>query len=79
MASRVGRVGVIAAAMAAIFASVVLILLRVLPGPRKDTDYLVIGTLATFAALVTLYLMLSRESVMKDLFHRRRKDYKTDQ
>lgn len=28
------------------------------PGPRRDTDYLVIGTLATFASLMTIFVVV---------------------
>jgi hypothetical protein len=49
------RVGVLAGAGIAIFAVITIILLRMIPEPRKDTDYLVIGTLATFGALGLLF------------------------
>lgn len=40
------------------FAAIAAILLRLMPLPRKDTDYLVVGTLATFGALAVLFLTL---------------------
>jgi hypothetical protein len=40
------------------FAAILLILLKLFPKPMKQTDYLVVGTLATFAALGTLFGIL---------------------
>jgi hypothetical protein len=44
--------------MLLVFAAVVGLLLRIIPGPHKDTDYLVIGSVATFASLATLFVTL---------------------
>ena len=44
--------------MVAIFAVTVLVLLNVLPGPHKPTDYLVIGAVATLLCLLLLFLAL---------------------
>ena len=45
------------------FAAVVAVLLAVTPRPRAKVDYLVIGTLATFASLSTVFalVMLTRK------------------
>ena len=43
---------------AVMFLLTVAILLRVLPGPHKPTDYLVIGTLATFVCLLVVFLIV---------------------
>jgi multisubunit Na+/H+ antiporter MnhF subunit len=43
---------------AIVFIITVVILLRVLPGPHKSTDYLVIGTLATFVCLLVVFLIV---------------------
>ncbi len=62
------------AGMVIVFVAAVAILLRVIPGPRKETDYLVIGTLATFAALLLLFVVLVT-TVFKDpsaLFRRKK-------
>jgi hypothetical protein len=40
------------------FATILAILLKIFPKPMKQTDYLVVGTLATFVALGTLFGIL---------------------
>ncbi|MEZ5402373.1 MAG: hypothetical protein R2729_22050 [Bryobacteraceae bacterium] len=54
-ASRIALLGV---AMAVSFGIIAAVLLRLMPLPHKDTDYLVVGALATFGALGVLFLML---------------------
>lgn len=44
--------------MAIIFAATVAILLVVMPGPHKSTDYLVIGCVATLLCLLLLFVVL---------------------
>jgi hypothetical protein len=63
MNSRTGRIVLLGVAMVVVFGSVVAGLLRIIPVPRRETDYLVIGTLATFASLAVLCiaLLLSRQ------------------
>ncbi len=58
MELRAGRLALLGLAMAISFGVIAGVLLRVMPMPHKDTDYLVIGTLATFGALAVLFLML---------------------
>lgn len=73
---RFGRIAVLVLAMIIVFGAVVTILLQIIPAPRKDTDYLVIGTLATFASLATLFAVLIT-TVFKEpnaLFFKRKKD-----
>jgi len=60
--------------MVLVFVTVVGVLVRVIPGPHKETDYLVIGTLATFASLALLFAVLI-STVFKDpsaLFKRKK-------
>lgn len=71
-----GRIATLAAAMVIVFGSVAAVLMKLIPAPRKETDYLVIGTLATFASLATLFGVMVT-TVFKDsnaLFSRRKKD-----
>jgi hypothetical protein len=74
MISRTGRTLLLAGGMALVFAVVVVLLLRIIPGPHRQTDYLVIGTLATFASLATLFVVLAG-SFLKDpsVFFKRKK------
>jgi Na+/melibiose symporter-like transporter len=44
--------------MLLVFAVTVGILLNVLPGPHKSTDYLVIGAVATLLCLLLLFVVL---------------------
>jgi hypothetical protein len=48
----------LAAGMVMIFAATVAILLVVMPGPHKPTDYLVIGCVATLLCLLLLFIVL---------------------
>jgi hypothetical protein len=52
----------LAAATALIFGATVAVLLFVIPGPRKPTDYLVIGAVATFACLLLLFFLLVKSA-----------------
>ena len=48
----------LALGMVLIFAVTVTILLVVMPGPHKPTDYLVIGCVATLLCLLLLFVVL---------------------
>ena len=61
------------AVTAVTFAAVAALLLRVLPAPHREIDYLVTGAVATFAAMVALFVMLARTFARgSDLFYKRR-------
>ena len=59
--------------LAVLFAGTIFILARVIPGPHGKTDYLVIGTLATFFCLAILVIVNFKARRNTDLFYRRRK------
>jgi len=60
--------------VASVFAVVALILVEVMPGPLRESDYLVIGTVATLVSLLALFLMLVSTSMKSsDVFFKRRK------
>jgi Na+/melibiose symporter-like transporter len=56
--------------MVTIFAVTVAILLAVMPGPHKSTDYLVIGCVATLLCLLLLFVVLINSA--------KRSDHKTE-
>ena len=74
MLVRLGKVLLLLIGVALVFAAVAAGLFQVMPGPFRKMDYLVIGTLATFASLLVLFLVLIRTWVKApDLFFKRRK------
>jgi len=64
------------AAVLVVFGTVVAIGLRLLPEPHSETDYLVIGSVATFIALGVLFVVLITSYVKSPevFFKRREKD-----
>lgn len=56
------------------FVITVVILLQVLPGPHKSTDYLVIGTVATLVCLLVVFLIVtSTNASSRNKFFKQRK------
>ena len=71
MGSKIALIG----GLSVLFVMTVLVMLRVLPGPHKSTDYLVIGTFATFFCLGVLFLVsVVTGGDTKDVFFKKRKD-----
>lgn len=60
----------LALGMLMIFAVTVTILLAVMPGPHKSTDYLVIGCVATLLCLLLLFVVVINSP--------KRSDHKTE-
>ena len=60
--------------MRLLFAATVLVLLQVIPPPRRDTDYLVIGGVATLISMIGVFIVLIT-TVMRssDTFYKKRK------
>ena len=63
----------LAGAALCIFVVVALVLLAVMPAPLKESDYLVIGSVATLGALLVVFLVTVSTSKSRDVFFRRRK------
>ena len=57
--------------MVTIFAATVAILLVVMPGPHKSTDYLVVGCVATLLCLLLLFVVLINTAKRPDKTARR--------
>lgn len=64
---------VLAIAAVTVFVVVAALLVRFLPQPRKDSDFLVIGAVATLAALGVVFGALLQRGGMQDTFFKRRK------
>ena len=64
---------VLAIAAVAVFVVVAALLVRFLPQPRKDSDFLVIGAVSTLAALGVVFGALLQRGGMQDTFFKRRK------
>lgn len=57
-----------------VFIVVAAIMIKLMPSPLKDSDYLLIGSVATLLGLLTLFLALISTSLKsQDVFFKRRK------
>jgi len=61
---RIPRPAALIASACIVFAILAVALMQALPAPRSKADYLIVGTLATLAALITIFagLLLGRRS-----------------
>jgi hypothetical protein len=56
------------------FAAVAVIMLKVMPAPLKDSDYLIIGSVATMVSLLMLFMLVVATSGNRsNVFFKRRK------
>jgi hypothetical protein len=61
-------------ALVFIFAAVAGIMLKVMPAPLKDSDYLIIGSVATMLSLLLLFvLLIATSGKTSGVFFKRRK------
>jgi ABC-type Fe3+-siderophore transport system permease subunit len=56
-----------------IFAVVAAAMARLMPHPLRDSDYMLIGSVATLVALLVLFLVLVATSKPSDIFFKKRK------
>ncbi len=69
-----GRRLSLALAMVLVFAAVAGIMLKLMPAPLKDSDYLIIGSLATLVSLLILFvLVVTTSGQASSVFFKRRK------
>lgn len=62
------------AAAVCVFVVVAAVMLKVMPGPLKESDYMVIGSVATLVALGVLFLVLvSTTMKSSDVFFKKRR------
>ena len=65
---------VLAIGILAIFGVTVAVLMQLMPGPHKETDYLVIGGVATLVSLLAVFVvMASTVYRSSDTFFKKRK------
>jgi len=59
---------------ACVFGVVAAIMIKLMPGPLKDSDYLVIGSVATVVSLLVLFVVIVLTKYRtSDLFFKKRK------
>jgi len=64
----------LALAVVLVFAAVAEIMLKVMPAPLKDSDYLIIGSVSTMVSLLSLFVLLIVTSgKASSVFFKRRK------
>jgi hypothetical protein len=69
-----GRTLPLALATVLVFAAVAVIMLKVMPAPLKDSDYLIIGSVATLVSLLILFVVVVTTSgKASSVFFKRRK------
>jgi uncharacterized BrkB/YihY/UPF0761 family membrane protein len=68
------RVLILTVALLMVFGASVAILLRILPSPHTETDYLIAGGIATFVIMLALFIVLITTWVKApNVFYRKRK------
>ena len=68
------RIVILVLGVICVFAVVAAIMIRLMPGPMKDSDYLVVGSVATLVALLALFFgLVSTSMKVSDVFFKRRK------
>lgn len=73
MGTAAGRALMLAASAVIVFGVTVAIGLKILPGPHTETDYLVVGSVATLLSLIVLFAVLLTTWLRSpDVFFRRR-------
>ncbi len=59
---------------ACVFAVVAAVMIKIMPAPLKDSDYLIIGSVATVVSLLVLFVVIvSTKLKASDIFFTRRK------
>ena len=66
------RLMALPAVFVCVFGASAMILMRVVPGPLKELDYMVIGTVSVMIGLLVVFLMVIRSAKSGDLFFKRR-------
>lgn len=56
-----------------VFAVIALVMIQIMPAPLKESDYLIVGSVATLVAMLILFLVLISTSKDRNVFFRKRK------
>lgn len=56
-----------------VFAAVAVVMVEIMPGPLKDSDYMVIGSVATMVSLLVLFGVLVSTNKSSNVFFKKRK------
>jgi len=56
-----------------VFAIVAGVMLAVMPAPLKDSDYMVVGTVATLVALLVMFLVVISITKSREVFFKKRR------
>ncbi len=67
------RTSILVLAVIFVFAAVSALMLKLMPEPLKDSDFLVIGTVATLASVLTVFFGLVTGRKGGDTFFKRRR------
>jgi len=74
MSSNASRAWMLVGFAIALFGILIIVLMRVLPGPHTERDYFIIGCLSTLVALFALFLIVIKTWIKApDPFFKRRK------
>ena len=68
-----GRGLMLALAGVCVFVIVAAAMLALMPAPMKESDYMVIGSVATLVALLVLFLVMVSTTKSRDVFFKRRR------
>jgi hypothetical protein len=64
---------ILALAALCIFVVVAMIMLKFMPGPLKESDYMVIGSVSTLVSLLLLFLVWVLTAMKANVFFKRRR------
>ena len=67
------RLWVLALAAPCVFLVVAAVMLKMMPGPLRESDYLVIGSVATLVSLAVIFMAVIATSKARDVFFKKRK------
>ncbi len=56
-----------------VFAIVAVVMLNLMPAPLKDSDYMVVGTVATVVSLLVLFLAVISTVKSRNVFFKKRR------